>query len=424
MQPGEPILIISHTFPPYRGIGGRRWAKLAKELARKGHPVHVVHADQGKDLKGSLWEADVRHERIHTHALPKRYPTVLMKRPLTSVIEKLAYRYWLKRLPKKVDGNMFDRSVMWGPVLLPKCRALIAEHGIRHVIATAPPFALLHQLLALKADNNIQLVADFRDPWTWGELYGRNSMSAEQRSVEDRLEAEVIAGYDAVVTPSPYILHHLRAAYPAEAGKISLLEHVIDPDELAGGVRPRPDGNFRIVYAGSIYNEVGFKAYFAELLATFRAVQKADPERWDRIQFNLMITGHGTTDLQQMVKDAGQQGRIRFHAPLPTNELAKVIAASDLVLAYMPPEKRDFVSTKFNEIAYLRTPILHVGEPGGLSQHVVSNGLGATMRVDEVATQLPAVLLGERAVVNEGRNTTDAHLLSAVAEKLLTQVLR
>ena len=423
MQAGVPILIISHTFPPYRGIGGRRWAKLAKELARRGHPVHVVHADQGKELNDSLWTGDVRHERIHTYALEKRYPTVLMKRPLTSVIEKLAYRYWLWRLPGKVQGNMFDRSVLWGPVLLSKCRALIAEHGIRHVIATAPPFALLHQLLALKADHDIKLVADFRDPWTWGEMYGRNSMSAEQRIAEDRLEAEVIAGYDAVVTPSPYILDHLRTVYPAQAGKISLLEHVIDPDELASDVKLPPDGKFRIVYAGSMYNEVGFKAYFREVLAAFAAVQQADPERWRAIQFGLMITGHGTADLERMMRDAGQQDRIISHAPLPTSALAKVIASSDLVLAYMPPEKRDFVSTKFNEIAYLRTPILHVGEPGGLSQHILSNGLGDTMRVDEVAAQLPAVLLGERAVVNEGRSSTDAHLLSTVAEKLLRQVL-
>ncbi|MBK7553521.1 MAG: glycosyltransferase [Flavobacteriales bacterium] len=424
MQPAEPILIVSHTFPPYRGIGGRRWAKLAKELARRGHPVHVVHADQGKDLMGSLWKADVRHERIHTYPLPKRYPTVLMKRPLTSAIEKLAYHYWLKRLPKKVHGNMFDRSVMWGPVLLPKCHALIAEHGIRHVIATAPPFALLHQLLALKTGHNIQLVADFRDPWTWGELYGRSTMSAEQRAAEDRLEADVIDGYDAVVTPSPYILDHLRKAHPAQATKITLLDHVIDPDELAIGAKLPPDGTFRIVYAGSIYNEVGFKVYFREVLKAFVAVQKADPERWRNIQFRLMITGHGTADLELMVKDAGQQDRIGFHAPLPTSELALVITKSDLVLAYMPPEKRDFVSTKFKEIAYLRTPILHVGEPGGLSQHIVSNGLGATMRVEDVAAQLPSVLSGERVVQNEGRNTTDVHLLSAVAGKLLTQVLR
>ncbi len=424
MQPAEPILIVSHTFPPFRGIGGRRWAKLAKELARQGHPVHVVHADQGKDLKGSLWKEDVREEHINTYALPKRYPTVLMKRPLTSIIEKLAYRYWLKRLPKKVQGNMFDRSVMWGPVLLAKCRALIAEHGIRHVIATAPPFALLHHLLALKADHDIQLVADFRDPWTWGDLYGRSSMSAEQRTAEDRLEAEVIAGYDAVVTPSPYILDHLRKAYPGQATKITLLEHVIDADELAVGAKLPPDGTFRIAYAGSIYNEVGFKEYFREVLRAFVAVQKADPERWRNIQFGLMITGHGTAELEQMVKDAGQQDRIGFHAPLPTSELALVITKSDLVLAYMPPEKRDFVSTKFNEIAYLRTPILHVGEPGGLSQHIVSNGLGDTMRVEDVAAQLPSVLLGDRVVVNEGRNTTEAHMLSVVAQKLLTQVLR
>ena len=75
MIPGEPILIISHTFPPYKGIGGRRWAKFAKELARRGHPVHVVHSAGSEDLMGSLWTDDADRPGITAHPLPQRYPT-------------------------------------------------------------------------------------------------------------------------------------------------------------------------------------------------------------------------------------------------------------------------------------------------------------------------------------------------------------
>lgn len=424
LGPGEPVLIVSHTFPPYRGIGGRRWAKLSKELARRGHPVHVVHADQGNALRGSLWDADVLHPLIERHPLLMRYPQVLMKRPLTSMAEKIGYRFWMKALPLMTEGNVFDRSVRWGPTLVPKCDALIAQHGIKHVIATGPPFALLHQLLGLKHRPNVRLLADFRDPWTWGEVYGRSSMAAAQREAESTLEREVMTGYDHITTPAPFILAHLRTAYPQHAAKCSLLPHVIDPDELVIGERPAPDGLLRFIYAGSCYNGPGFTAYLHEVIKAFAAVQHKAPERWRRASFDLYITGHDVQPWQRAVAAAGQHERIRFNRPVAANELFPLIQRADLVLAYMPPEKRDFVSTKFNELAWLGTPVLHIGEPGGLSDHITSNGLGRSTTVDGIAELLTDVLTDRTAIVNVGSYRAKEHLLSAVCDQLVATLVR
>ncbi|MFZ1689172.1 MAG: hypothetical protein WAU70_17245 [Flavobacteriales bacterium] len=423
MQPGEPILIISHTFPPYRGVGGRRWAKLAKELARRGHPVHVVHADQGEALKGSLWNADIEQEGIHRYVLPARYPQVLMKRPLTSFAERLAYRLWVRVLPWMVRGNVFDRSVRWAPVLLPACQALIDRHGILHVIATGPPFAYLQRLLVLKSSKDVHLVADLRDPWTWGHLYGRESMGMRQRATEDRLELEVMMGYDRITTPSAAILAHLHQAYPKHAAKCTLLEHIIDPDELSQLPQPVNDGMFRMIYAGSMGHEAGFADYFVEVLKAFGSVRDLAPERWRNLVFDLFITGHDTTRVQRMVHEAGQEDRIHFRHPVPGHELSPLIRRADVVLAFMPREKKDLVTTKLNEIAYLGTPILHIGDAGGMADHVVSRGLGDTLRVEDVAAQLPFVLMGERRVENTGVYRAEEHLLGTVTDKLLRNIL-
>lgn len=420
LSPGEPVLIISHTFPPYRGIGGRRWAKLAKELARRGHPVHVVHADQGDELKGSLWDADVHHALIVRHSLPMHYPQVLMKRPLTSVSEKLGYRFWMKALPLVVRGNILDRSVRWGPALVAKCDGLVAQHGIKHVIATAPPFALLHHLLGMKQRPNVRLLADFRDPWTWGEVYGRSSMSSAQRGNENKLEQEVMAGYDRITTPSPFILHHLRNTYPRHAAKCSLLPHVIDPDELIPGTTRPDDGRFRMIYAGSVYNEPGFTTYLAEVLKAFQRIERETPERWSASTFHLYITGHDITQWQRMTTEARQTDRVRFNQPLPAQQLFPLLHQAHLVLAYMPPEKRDFVSTKFNELAWLGTPVLHIGEPGGLSEHIVAKGLGRTVTVGGVADLLHGIFAGHETVSNTGNYRAGEHMLAAVGDQLVT----
>lgn len=419
LSPGGPVLIVSHTFPPYRGIGGRRWAKLAKELARRGHPVHVVHADQGDELMGSLWDADVHHPLIRRYALPMRYPQVLMKRPLTSVAEKLGYRFWLKVLPMIVHGNILDRSVRWAPPLVAKCDALIALHGIKHVMATGPPFALLHHLLALKQRSRVSLLADFRDPWTWGEVYGRSSMTAAQREAENKLEREVMAGYDGITTPSPFILRHLQTTYPRHSAKCSLLPHVIDPDELGTVMPTMEDDHFRMIYAGSVYNEPGFTAYFAEVLGAFQRFEREAPQHVHVPCFDLYITGHDTSTWRRMVHEARQTERVRFHEPMAAHSLFPLIHRADLVLAYMPPEKRDFVSTKFNEIAWLGTPVLHVGAPGGLSKHIVEQGLGATTTVGDLQGVLFRVLAGQQRIRHEGRYRAEEHQLGNVVDVLL-----
>ena len=65
------ILIVSHTFPPSPGIGGRRWAKFAKYLHTKQLPLQVLSAFSEK--QGSLWADDVKGipQRHWMHKFPE-----------------------------------------------------------------------------------------------------------------------------------------------------------------------------------------------------------------------------------------------------------------------------------------------------------------------------------------------------------------
>jgi glycosyltransferase involved in cell wall biosynthesis len=414
----EPLLLVCYTFPPYTGIGGRRWAKFARELAHRGHYVHVVHARLGKSLEGSLWTMDVQHPNIVRHTISARYPTVLLKRPLVHWHEKMAYRFWLSVLPLLTQGNIHDRSVLWGTALLHTTRKLIKAHGIRTVIATGPPFAALHHLLPL-ADEGVRLIADLRDPWTWGPLYGRANSKPRRLRAEEKMEREVVNGYSAVLAPSEAMLDHLRAAYPARKACFHLLSHVIDETELNAGEELPKDGTFRLFYAGSVYDKVGFMNYFGQVVKAFAHVRSVDPERWQHLRFDLYITGHGTVEMEDLVRAAGQQQRIHFHAPLTGAQLFPIARRADLVPIYLPPEKKHFISTKINELAYLQKPILHVGEPGRLSEHVLKHALGASVPVEQIQTQMQKVLLGQRSVLNAAMTSSGAHELSHVTDRLL-----
>ncbi|MBL7965279.1 MAG: glycosyltransferase [Flavobacteriales bacterium] len=424
LQPVEPLLIISHTFPPYRGIGGRRWAKFAKELARRGHPVHVIHSAGGKDLLGSLWAADVEVPGIITHPLPQRYPTVLFKRPLKGILEKLAYHFWVRVLPLLVKGNWYDKSVFWEKQLLHTCRALIAAQDIRKVVVTGAPFRLMAYVAQLKEEMpELQLVADFRDPWTWSEVYGQAGLNAEAKAYERELEARVALTFDCLISPAPAIVEHLRHTYGGDPGRYVLIPHAIDPGELGAPAAPRNDGAFRMIYAGSLYGAHEADAYLDAVMNAFAHLRSAHPTHFHRTRFDLYITGHDVGRYRERVAARGLGEHIRFHAPLPPKEIFARIAAADLVVAFIPSFNKDFLGTKFNEVFYLRKPLLHVGELGLVGSTITERKLGASVTVAQLPEELPQIITSERAIEVDPHADLSSYLLANVTERLMQEAL-
>ncbi|MBK9700838.1 MAG: glycosyltransferase [Flavobacteriales bacterium] len=411
----RPLLIVSHTFPPYRGIGGRRWMKFAKALARRGHAVHVIHSAAPDDLKGSPWTDDLGTPGLICHPLPQRYPTVLFKRPLTSAVDKVMYRVWGRVLPLLVKGNWFDKTVFWQRPFLDKACALIDRHGIRDVLITGAPFRLLYFGVLLKQRRPLHLVCDLRDTWTWQDGYGGALLSPERKAYERRLEEAVMAGSDRITTPHPAVVEHLMRTYPQHATKVRLLGHAIDPDEL-GPPRPEPSPALRrLIYAGSMYGAQEADRYFDQVMAAFEHLRSIAPDIFADASLDLYITGHGTENHRRLVEARGLQHHIRFHAPLPAKAIFPRIAAADAVLLFIPSMNRDVLGTKFTEVFHLRRPVIHVGDAGLVSHHIEQHRLGVSLRVDDLAHELPRLMTGERRVTVDTAHDLSEHLLDHIA---------
>ncbi len=414
----RPLLIVSHTFPPYKGIGGRRWMKFAKALARRGHAVHVIHSAGPEELKGSPWADDLATPGITCHPLPQRYPTVLFKRPLTRVLDKVMYRVWCRVLPLLVRGNWFDKAVFWERPFLDLACALIDRHGIRDVLITGAPFRLLYFGTLLKERRPIHLVSDLRDTWTWQDGYGGALLSPERKAHERRLEEAVMAGSDRISTPHPAVVEHLKRTYTQFADKVRLLGHAIDPDEL-GPPRPDPSPALRrLIYAGSMYGAQEADRYFDQVLAAFAQLRDDAPAAFAAASLDLYITGHGTESHRQLVEARGLQQHIRFHAPLPAKAIFPRIAAADAVLLFIPSMNKDVLGTKFTEVFHLRRPVIHVGDAGLVSRHIEENRLGVSIRVEDLAARLPELMIGARRVTIDTGYDLSPHLLDRIAEGL------
>ncbi|MBP8822533.1 MAG: glycosyltransferase [Flavobacteriales bacterium] len=424
MQPGEPVLLVCHAFPPVAGIGGRRWAKFAKELARRGHTVHVVRCGTRPGRPASLWSEDADTPGIVHHVLPARYPAVLTQVEVASLADKLRYHAWMKVLPWLCKGNWYDPTIFWRKQLRRKAKELVHRHGIRQVIATGAPFRLMAYAAELKLDlPHLHLVVDLRDEWTWKDHYGLASIGAGRRQREMAMEARVMQLADQVTTPHARIVEHLQRTYPGDPAKYKVLPHAVDPADFDAATFPAEDGIFRMVYAGSLYGAGEADVYFEQLLGAFEALRTNRPGAFACCRLDLYITGHDVGAYRTKVAARGLAEQVRFHPPVPPKEVFRLIKASNVVILYIPQVNKDILGTKFQEIFYAGTPILHVGEPGVVSRTIREKRMGDTVRVEELVQELPRILSGERQVRCDRHADHSAYLLPSVTDKLLREVL-
>lgn len=425
MLPGEPLLLLCHAFPPVPGIGGRRWAKFARELARRGHPVHVLRATPDPQVPPSLWSADARQAGITAYALPVRYPHVLRRIPVKGLADKLRYHTWMKLLPRFTGGNWFDPACLSRNDVLTLAERLLREQDIRLLVATGAPFSLLGYAAELKERRpELRFIADLRDAWTWAPHYGGASLGPERLRREREMEARVMRVADRVITPHPHVVEHLRTAYPEHPEHFVCIPNAIDPEELGAPATPANDGRFRMVYAGSMYGAHEAGAYFGEVIKAFQVLRATHPEKYALAQFDLWITGHDTRPYREQVARAGLQERIRFHAPQPAREIFRQITAADLVPIFIPEVNKDILGTKFAEVFHARRPILHVGVPGFVGHTITARRLGASLRVEQLAEELPRIMAGERHISVDPGADHGEWLLSGVTDRLVNEVLQ
>ena len=164
--------IVSYTFPPSKEIGGRRWAKFSQQLAKKGHNVTVVCANNS----GSLEWYQKEFVGIDFCVLPRNYPEWL-NGYANNILEKFLYLIYTRIFTHFTKKNLFDKGFAWRNPMLNALEDLHSKKAIDVLVVSGGPFSLLNYGAEFKMlHKEIQYVADIRDPWTWGGLYGIPNM--------------------------------------------------------------------------------------------------------------------------------------------------------------------------------------------------------------------------------------------------------
>jgi hypothetical protein len=374
----KTLLLISYVFPPYYGIGGRRWAKHAAELSRLGYTVHVICAENAF-RKTSLWFEEVRKEPgIVIHILPNRYPDVLVNYDHTS-FEKAEYKLWEKILPLITKGSIYDRSAFWKKTMLAKASELVEKHNIKNVVAAGGPFSTLFFSTELKKKfKNLFLLCDFRDPWTWGPNWGYSNLTPERMQYEKELERRTIEKADLISVPSEDMKDHLCHNYPEFKNKFVRIPHFFDPEEVSPQNKTTSD-KIRFVMYGNIYQDMN--AYLEKTAEVFA-------KHKDRISLDIY-----TDKLHHKgIFENKGASNVSFHPPVNAYDLFSGFSNFDFVYLLNPPYNKNNISTKFYEIIQSHTPLFLVSENGKGPQFIEENKLGICSALDKLPEKMKELI--------------------------------
>ncbi len=377
------ILIINFDFPPNQGIGGRRWAKLAKQLAQEDYIVQVIKADEVQGNAKSTWADDVAHPHIHVHSLPRTYPQIL-SHPKSDLLSKIRYRLAKREIEKKEEGTIYDISIGWNKVMTPCAESLIDQHAIVNVIATGAPWNVLTYAAALKEKfPNINLIIDYRDPWMNARNYGMLGLSATRKKAEEAKQSFVLQHANVVLSPYDYLTQELKEFADAKNLKGALfkvLTHFYDPQDIPAQESLVDNDKAVIVYGGDLYLEMDEQLNHLRNQLIYLKNNRSD--LYAKVEVKIFTSNPNYEkfvglDVVKMHKSIGKK-------------IFQELADANFALIMLSTSKRNDRTTKFFEYLPLRKPLLIISDEGSVTRFVQENNLGVIMSKDEKA--LEAVL--------------------------------
>lgn len=358
------ILIISYTFPPSSGIGGRRWAKFSKYLTRLGYCVHIIYAP-GNTSDKSLWFDDVvDNENIKLYPVKSYYPASLLIKPKT-IWQKLQYRFSLFIVKLTSKGTPYDRAWLWNRSMLRKAEQIIEINKIKNVIVSCAPFSNSYSVLKLKIKfSDLNLCVDFRDPWTWGSGYGFVTLEQKKIDFEKIKEKEVIENFDHILIPSIEMKNYLDSTYSEISYKTHILSHGFDKDEITQ--KPKIHSNVtKLMLYGTLYSNL--EEVFEKISLFISGSNK---------KASLDIYSSETTYKEIFQSRKLIDISVNYYDQMLPKDLFDKMNFYDYVLIIQPFYAKDFITTKIYEIIYSHTPIILISNKGKLFDFILDNNLG------------------------------------------------
>ncbi|MCW3078053.1 MAG: hypothetical protein JWO32_2662 [Bacteroidetes bacterium] len=375
----KKVLIIAYSFPPYPGIGGRRWAKFSKYLKKLNTDVHVI-ASENPFNEESHWTRDTKG--ISVTRLPLKYPSSLITFP-RSISGRINYKLSKYFVQSFTKGNYYDKTLFWKKQLLKAAKEIVEKNDIKNIIVTGAPYHLMHHCLALKEwKPDLNLIVDFRDFWAddtkTGTLFG---LSEKRIQEEILLEKEVLQRADRVLTVSEFMTDTLQKK--CSINKFHTLINGFDEDDFNScpQLDKAPGETILFVFTGTLYQNI--QPVFGPFCSALQKIKTDHPSVYKKLRFEF----YGSSSPVNIELAKGHN-IIKFYAGLPINQIVEKITEADYCMLFLSDTYAFSLSTKFCEYIGLRKPIILFTKEGESSRFVETNDLGIWMNPETICEQL------------------------------------
>lgn len=368
----KKILLLCWDFPPNLGIGGRRWAKMAKWFLKQDFELHVIKSSSNNDGARSAWLDDVSSKKITISNVEPYFAVKWLNAQHVTFIGKIKYRVAKAILNRVCKGTIYDKAIGKEKDVVTLANELIKKFQFSKLIVTGAPFNLMYYAAKIKKNNpNLLVIADYRDPWLLAVNYGMKGLSLERKKVEEEKQNFVFENVDYVTAPNKFLLQQIKDTYTGSAGintKFVELEHAFDPDDYTNirSTKSNTD-TLKIVYAGSLYMETeAVVKQFIDEIVNYRKIYQKNIE----VEFY-------TDDYKSAIKY--DQPGISF-LPSVGKDIFKILEHADYVLILLADHNKNFKTTKFFEYLPFKKPYLFIGSQGYVSESIEKEELGFVLK--------------------------------------------
>jgi len=360
------ILIVNYGFPPFPGIGGRRWALFAKSLVKSGYKVYAIGA-RNPFINQSSWQLS-KDQISGYYPLNLNYPKALITFP-NGFVGKIKYKLGLWLVKFKHKGNPYDRAIFWKTPLQSKIRELISQKKINTIIVSVAPFSLLSHINELITEYpDVKFVADIRDPWTTNvNAYGYSSLSPSRFDYEVKMEKSCLSNYHLILSVNSTLTDYFQQLYPNH--KCVTLPNGFDDDfsQARKNTVKLESDKINIVFSGSFYDNAFY--LFKNLIDTISLLDNKSKVKFYYIgsNFESLIKYAANSS----VKDLFYFGKVDSSA-----EVDLILQQATYSMLFLTDDINYSLSTKFCEYIKHRKPILLFSKEGFTSKYIIDNDLG------------------------------------------------
>ncbi len=367
----KKVIIIAYKFPPYAGVGARRWGKMADYFAQNGIDTTVYCGDW--ETKESFSWNKKRHPNLNVVKITN---PIIKFRNSNPFFHRISFRLetiinWVFKFTD--DGSLFT------VLARKKIKKHLKTNTPDAIIATGGPFSINYFAAKLKQEYpHVKVFQDFRDVWMaeYFHQFPTQTKKHWKYIKQKKMEAFSIKNCDDYISVTPGCIErfkHLSTNYPTK-GKVIL--NGFDKRDKPSSFGEFPDKylnakKINISHFGTL--NFGREKNLHKLLIDFHNIKNIEKEN---IIFNLF--GYFEPKTKEIIKNSDYAKYVNFYNFIPPAEVQTMMYYSDLHLVINDDVYFYAFGSKIYDAFLYKKGVVYLSKNNELSSIIKENNLGVT----------------------------------------------